>query len=125
MTPSEAMKIIDNPEDHSAAKVKQAKKVMKAYGEKTKADKTTGIAVSIMLPTPKPKRKPKEEKKSKMGGMVKKPKKAEMRMGGMANGKKHMYLSEGGVVDNAGLRALKASGPGGRKAYKQITGRDA
>ena len=48
-----------------------------------------------------------------------------MAMGGMANGKKHMYLSEGGVVDNAGLRALKASGPGGRKAYKQITGRDA
>ena len=116
MTPSEAMKIVDNPEDHSAAKVKQAKKVMKAYGEKTMADKTTGIAVSIMLPTPKPKRKPKAEKK---------PKKAEMRMGGMANGKKHMYLSEGGVVDNAGLRALKASGPGGRKAYKQITGRDA
>ena len=116
MTPSEAMKIIDNPEDHSAAKVKQAKKVMKAYGEKTMADKTTGIAVSIMLPTPKPKRKPKAEKKTK---------KAEMRIGGMANGKKHMYLSEGGVVDNAGLRALKASGPGGRKAYKQITGRDA
>ena len=116
MTPSEAMKIIDNPEDHSAAKVKQAKKVMKAYGEKTMADKTTGIAVSIILPTPKPKRKPKAEKKTK---------KAEMRMGGMANGKKHMYLSEGGVVDNAGLRALKASGPGGRKAYKQITGRDA
>ena len=116
MTPSEAMKIVDNPEDHSAAKVKQAKKVMKAYGEKTMAHKTTGIAVSIMLPTPKPKRKPKAEKKTK---------KAEMRMGGMANGKKHMYLSEGGVVDNAGLRALKASGPGGRKAYKQITGRDA
>ena len=116
MTPSEAMKIVDNPEDHSAAKVKQAKKVMKAYGEKTMADKTTGIAVSIMLPTPKPKRNPKAEKKTK---------KAEMRMGGMANGKKHMYLSEGGVVDNAGLRALKASGPGGRKAYKQITGRDA
>ena len=116
MTPSEAMKIVENPEDHSAAKVKQAKKVMKAYGEKTKADKTTGIAISIMLPTPKPKRKPKAEKKTK---------KAEMRMGGMANGKKHMYLSEGGVVDNAGLRALKASGPGGRKAYKQITGRDA
>ena len=116
MTPSEAMKIVENPEDHSAAKVKQAKKVMKAYGEKTMADKTTGIAVSIILPTPKPKRKPKAEKKTK---------KAEMRMGGMANGKKHMYLSEGGVVDNAGLRALKASGPGGRKAYKQITGRDA
>ena len=120
MTPSEAMKIVDNPEDHSAAKVKQAKKVMKAYGETTRGDKTTGdpkgLAVIITMPTPKPKRKSKAEKKTK---------KAEMRMGGMANGKRHMYLSEGGVVDNAGLRALKASGPGGRKAYKQITGRDA
>ena len=125
MTPSEAYDIVENPDDHSAAQVKKAKEVLRKYSEVTERDRTTGISVSIMMPTPKPKRKPKEEKKSKMGGMAKKPKKAEMRMGGMANGKKHMYLSEGGVVDNAGLRALKASGPGGRKAYKQITGRDA
>ena len=114
MTPSEAMKIVENPEDHSAAKIKQAKKVMKAYGEKTMADKTTGIAVSIMVPTPKPKRKPKTNEKSK---------KAEMMRGGMANGKMHMYSAGGAVTDNAGLRALKASGPKGMEAYKKITGK--
>ena len=43
MTPSEAMKIVENPEDHSAAKIKQAKKVMKAYGEKTMADKNSCV----------------------------------------------------------------------------------
>ena len=116
MTPSEAMKIVENPEDHSAAKIKQAKKVMKAYGEKTMADKTTGIAVSIMVPTPKPKRKPKTKEKSK---------KAEMMRGGIANKKVHMYAAGGSVTDNAGLRALKASGPKGMEAYKKITGRNA
>jgi hypothetical protein len=78
---------------------------MKAYAEKTQADKTTGsaagISVSIMLPTPKPKRRPKKTEKSK---------KAEMAMGGMANGKKHMYLANGGSVTdnlpNPGLKAL-------------------
>jgi len=45
-----------------------------------------------------------------------------MAMGGMANGKKHMYLNNGGsVTDNAGLRALKASGPKGLEAYNKIT----
>ena len=45
-----------------------------------------------------------------------------MAMGGMANGKKHMYLNDGGsVTDNAGLRALKASGPKGLEAYNKIT----
>ena len=44
-----------------------------------------------------------------------------MMRGGMANGKPHMYLSNGGVVDNAGLRALKASGPKGLEAYNKIT----
>ena len=103
MTPSEAMKIVENPEDHSAAKIKQAKKVMKAYGEKTMADKTTGIAVSIMVPTPKPKRKPKTKEKSK---------KAEMMRGGMANGKVHMYSAGGSVKDlNPGLRALQKERP--------------
>ena len=47
-------------------------------------------------------------------------KKTQMMRGGMANGKPHMYLSEGGVVDNAGLRALKASGPKGLEAYNKI-----
>tara|TARA_R100000697_G_scaffold99831_1_gene112030 strand:+ start:285 stop:635 length:351 start_codon:yes stop_codon:yes gene_type:complete len=116
MKPSEAYDIVENPDDHSAAQVKKAKEVLRKYSEVTERDRTTGISVSIMMPTPKPKRQSKGKSKTK---------KAEMVMGGMANGKKHMYLSNGGVVDNAGLRALKASGPGGRKAYKQITGRDA
>ena len=47
-----------------------------------------------------------------------------MAYGGMANGKKHMYLNKGAVVtDNAGLRALRASGPKGMEAYKKITGK--
>lgn len=44
--------------------------------------------------------------------------------GGMANGRKHMYLGgDSSVKDNAGLRALKASGPRGMEAYKKITGK--
>ena len=46
--------------------------------------------------------------------------------GGMAHGKMHMYLGgSSSVKDNAGLRALKASGPRGMEAYKKITGRNA
>jgi hypothetical protein len=59
-------------------------------------------------------------------GMAKMPKgkkgPMKMAMGGMANGKKHMYLNDGGSVkDNAGLLALKASGPKGLEAYNKIT----
>ena len=62
-----------------------------------------------------------DEKKNK-GGMAKKKGPMQMAMGGMANGKKHMYLSNGGAVkDNAGLRALRASGPKGMEAYNKIT----
>ena len=57
-----------------------------------------------------------------MAEFPKSKKKTQMMRGGMANGKPHMYLSNGGVVDNAGLRALKASGPKGLEAYKKITG---
>ena len=49
--------------------------------------------------------------------------KAAMQKGGMANGKMHMYTGGGAVKDNAGLRALKASGPKGMEAYKKITGK--
>jgi len=50
--------------------------------------------------------------------------KTKMAYGGMANGKKHMYLNKGAVVtDNAGLQALRASGPKGMEAYKNITGK--
>jgi hypothetical protein len=47
-------------------------------------------------------------------------KKAQMMRGGMANGKPHMYSNGGAVTDNAGLRALKASGPKGLEAYNKI-----
>ena len=54
--------------------------------------------------------------------MAKKKGPMQMAMGGMANGKKHMYLSNGGAVkDNAGLRALRSSGPKGMEAYNKIT----
>jgi len=56
------------------------------------------------------------------GGMVKR-NKAQMMKGGMANGKVHMYSAGGSVKDNAGLRALKASGPKGMMAYNKITGK--
>lgn len=51
------------------------------------------------------------------GGVAKK---AQMMKGGMANGKMHMYSAGGAVQDNAGLRALRASGPKGRAAYNKI-----
>jgi GrpB-like predicted nucleotidyltransferase (UPF0157 family) len=56
------------------------------------------------------------DKKAK-GGVAKK---AQMMKGGMANGKAHMYSAGGSVTDNAGLRALRASGPKGRAAYNKI-----
>ena len=77
-------------------------------------------------------------KKMKNGGMSKKDKvpvitigvgmaefpkgkkKTKMMRGGMANGKPHMYSNGGSVTDNAGLRALKASGPKGLEAYNKI-----
>lgn len=80
-------------------------------------------------------------KKMKNGGMSKKDKvpvitigvgmaefpkgkkKTQMMRGGMANGKPHMYSNGGSVTDNAGLRALKASGPKGLEAYNKITGK--
>ena len=54
------------------------------------------------------------------GGMAKK---AQMMRGGMANGKMHMYAAGGSVTENPGLKALKASGPKGMKAYNKITGK--
>jgi len=54
------------------------------------------------------------------GGM---PKKAQMMRGGMANGKQHMYAAGGSVTENPGLKALKASGPKGMKAYNKIMGK--
>lgn len=57
-------------------------------------------------------------------GMAEMPKaKTKMMRGGMANKKEHFYVGGGAVTDNAGLRALKASGPKGMEAYKKITGK--
>tara|TARA_R100001460_G_scaffold59662_1_gene99536 strand:- start:342 stop:671 length:330 start_codon:yes stop_codon:yes gene_type:complete len=61
----------------------------------------------------------KKVQSKKEGGAVTK-----MYNGGMAHGKRHMYLGgDSSVTDNAGLRALKASGPKGRAAYEKITGK--
>lgn len=49
--------------------------------------------------------------------------KTKMMRGGMANKKEHFYVAGGAVTDNAGLRALKNSGPKGMEAYKKITGK--
>jgi hypothetical protein len=110
MTPSEAMKIMDNPKEYTVQERKDARKVLEKYGKVTAKDKTPmGISVTIATPLPRPERKGK--------------KKTEMAYGGMAGGKKHMYAAGGMVKDNPGLKALKASGPKGMEAYKKITGK--
>lgn len=94
MTPSEAMKIVENPEDYSAAKVKQAEKVLRNYAEVTERDRTPPRK-KMTKPTPPPKGR-----------------KAQMMRGGMANGKVHMYSAGGSVKDlNPGLRALQKERP--------------
>lgn len=65
--------------------------------------------VSIIIATPKP--RPKKKTKNK---------KTEMAYGGMSGGKRHMYVAGGSVTDNPGLKALRASGPKGMAAYKNI-----
>ena len=65
-------------------------------------------------------------KKQKLAIMIAICKPKEMAYGGMASGKKHMYAaSKGMVVENPGLKALKASGPKGAEAYEKITGKSA
>ena len=108
MKPAEAMKIVENPDDHSAAEIRKAKKVMKDYAPKTAQDIT--IAIGVSPPRTLPKSKPTKEQR----------KKAEMAYGGMSGGKKHNYATGGMVKDNPGLKALKAASP---KAYSQITGK--
>lgn len=61
---------------------------------------------------------------NKGGAITKKVKRVKMAYGGMASGKKHMYAAaKGMVVDNPGLKALRASGPKGMEAYNKITGK--
>ena len=94
MTPAEAYDIVENPEDYSAAKVKQAEKVLRNYAEVTERDRTPPRK-KMTKPTPPPKGR-----------------KAQMMRGGMANGKVHMYSAGGSVKDlNPGLRALQKERP--------------
>jgi hypothetical protein len=78
---------------------------------KKKKDDVTVVSISIGSMS---RDKLKKMKKAQM-------KKAQMMKGGMANGKAHMYAAGGMVKDNAGLRALRASGPKGMEAYNKIT----
>ena len=73
------------------------------------AKKSKGMAIIISIMDKKDMKKMKK-------------KKAEMAYGGMSGGKKHMYSAGGSVTDNPGLKALRASGPGGMEAYNKITG---
>ena len=73
MTPSEAMKIMENPSDYTVQERKDAKAVLRKYSAVTARDKTTGDKAGI---------------------------KAQMMRGGMANKKVHMYSTGGSVMDN-------------------------
>ena len=115
MTPSKAYDIMQNPDDYSKAMVAEANKVLEAYSEITERDRT-GPSLTISIEQVEKKKKKSKPSKSK---------KAQMMKGGMANGKMHMYAAGGSVTENPGLKALKASGPKGREAYKKITGKNA
>ena len=73
MTPSEAMKIMENPSDYTVQERKDAKAVLRKYSAVTAKDKTTGDPKGI---------------------------KAQMMRGGVANKKVHMYSAGGSVMDN-------------------------
>ena len=99
----------------------------KKYGQEN-PDKSDAEVAELFAPSLKRAERKQAEKALKRGKKTAEAKrtitKAEMAYGGMANGKKHMYLNKGALVtDNAGLRALKASGPKGMEAYKKITGK--
>ena len=119
MRPSEAQKILENPDQER----KDAKEVMAKVGSLGQ-DKTTPLKRSKGGDTPG-KKKGKVPVIAISVGMAEMPKnkknKAAMMRGGMANGKQHMYAA-GGVV-NDGLKALKASGPKGMEAFNKITGK--
>ena len=115
MRPSEAQKIIENPEDYTVQERKDAKKVMANIGS-LEQDKTAPLKRNKGGDTP-------GKKKGKIPviaisvGMAEMPKngkgKAKMMRGGMANGKQHMYSNGGSVTDklNPGLRALQKERP--------------
>jgi hypothetical protein len=110
MKPSEAQKIIENPEDYTVQERKDAKKVLANVGSLSQ-DKAAPLRRSKGGDTP-------GKKKSKVPviaisvGMAEMPKgkdKTKMMRGGMANGKEHMYAAGGSVND--GLKALAKTRP--------------
>tara|TARA_X000001382_G_scaffold16319_1_gene10300 strand:- start:22 stop:390 length:369 start_codon:yes stop_codon:yes gene_type:complete len=104
----------------------EVKAKAKKYGQEN-PDKSDAEVAELFAPSLKRAERKQAEKALKRGKKTAEAKrkmtKAEMAYGGMANGKKHMYSGGGAVTDNAGLRALKASGPKGMEAYKNITGK--
>ena len=122
---SDAMQIVQNPDEYSKKEVMEAKKILKEYDaiQKNQAGKRTmeitpemmdaGRALKESGKTLKPKRPKKSfltpEQREKMKntkfireGMrmttVTDRNKTKMRKGGMANGKPHLYLSDGALV---------------------------
>jgi len=116
MTPSEAMRINENPKDYTVQERKDAKKVLAKVGslgqDKTAPKMSKGGKATKKVPV------------ISIGiGMAEMPKgkdKAKMMRGGMSGGKEHMYAAGGMVQDNPGLKALKAASP---EAYSKITGK--
>ena len=122
---SDAMQIVQNPDEYSKKEVMEAKKILKEYDaiQKNQAGKRTmeitpemmdaGRELKESVKTLKPKRPKKTfltpEQREKMkdtkfirDGMRMIPvtdrNKTKMRKGGMANGKPHLYLSDGALV---------------------------
>ena len=119
MTPSEAMRINENPKDYTVQERKDAKKVLAKVGSLSQ-DKTAP-KMSKGGDTPSKNKKGKVPVIAISVGMAEMPKgKAKMMRGGMSGGKEHMYAAGGMVKDNPGLKALKAASP---EAYSKITGK--
>jgi len=93
----EAQRILERGSTHSAAIVEEAKEVVSNFTKKRGS--------SVM--------KTEKRKDINRGGLLK------MAYGGSVKGKRHMYVGGGSV--NAGLLALKKSGPKGLKAFNNIT----
>jgi len=109
MTPSEAMKIIDNPKEYTVQERKDAKKVLEKYGRVTERDKTpAGISVTIATPLPRPKRKAK-------GGYAQKYNK-----GGYANCGASMKPTQKSTQKMAGGGMVLKSVPAGNKGLKKL-----
>ena len=112
MTPSEAMRITENPKDYTVQERKDAKKVLAKVGSLGQ-DKTKPLKQSKGGDTPG-KKKGKVPVIAISVGMAEIPKgKAKMMRGGMSGGKEHMYAAGGSVTDkmSPGLRALNKTRP--------------